>query len=95
LPSKRLAQYLKNGVSVKVDINNELLGLHIPYEDVLQSFISVANELVRSFLFGIITQIQYLHVYIFYHDQSRVWLSTQLPAGIMNDLAGYLVSSRS
>jgi hypothetical protein len=35
-------------VTVKVDIRNELLGLHIPYEDVLQSFISVANELVRS-----------------------------------------------
>ncbi|GAB5588426.1 hypothetical protein Unana1_03326 [Umbelopsis nana] len=37
----------EDALKLKVDINNELLGLHIPYEDVLQSFISVANELSR------------------------------------------------
>ncbi|KAI9286478.1 Translin [Umbelopsis sp. AD052] len=37
----------QDALELKVDIQNELLGLHIPYEDVLQSFISVANELSR------------------------------------------------
>ncbi|CAO3687429.1 unnamed protein product [Umbelopsis vinacea] len=34
-------------LQLNVDLQNELLGMHIPYEDVLQSFISVANELSR------------------------------------------------
>ncbi|KAH8549695.1 translin [Umbelopsis sp. PMI_123] len=37
----------QDALELNVDIQNELLGLHIPYEDVLQSFISVANELSR------------------------------------------------
>jgi hypothetical protein len=49
--------------TVKVDIQNELLGLHIPYEDVLQSFISVANELVRSLLVVVNTVLLYYSMY--------------------------------
>jgi len=49
--------------TVKVDIQNELLGLHIPYEDVLQSFISVANELVRSPLVVVNTVLFYYSMY--------------------------------
>lgn len=49
--------------SVKVDIQNELLGLHIPYEDVLQSFISVANELVRDPLIVVNIVLLYYSMY--------------------------------
>ncbi|CAM0136538.1 unnamed protein product [Umbelopsis sp. WA50703] len=37
----------EEALKMKVDIHNELLGLHIPYEDLLHSYISVANELSR------------------------------------------------
>ncbi|KAG2181090.1 hypothetical protein INT43_008672 [Umbelopsis isabellina] len=37
----------EEALKLKVDIQNELLGLHIPYEDLLHSYISVANELSR------------------------------------------------